>query len=242
MEPQIKKEPLNKKGFGIFVSENHTFGTDALLLADFAGAKKKDKAVDLGTGCGIIGFLFCRDEKCERVYGVDISDEAIMLCGKSVAENGLEDKFIPLCSDLNDLKGKMPFGENTLVTVNPPYKAPTAGIQNPDGKKRTARHEVACTLEDIIRVSSKLLQTSGRFCICHRPERTAELICLLKKYSLEPKRLRLVCQRTGEEPWLILVEAKKCAKENMRIEPVLYIEENGDYSEEMKRIYGDYKY
>jgi endonuclease-3 len=113
--------------------------------------------------------------------------------------------------------------------------------KNPDKVEMVARHEVECTLEDIIAVSSKLLQTSGRLCMCHRPERLSELMFLMSKYKVEPKRLRLVCQRKGEEPWLVLVEGRRCGNKGLRIEPTLYIEENGDFSDEMIKIYGSYK-
>ncbi len=239
MEQSIKKEPLGK-GFYINVSKNHTFGTDAIVLANFADARKNDSLVDLGTGCGIIPFLMLRDGNLNNAIGVDISDEACNLAEMTKNELGL-DKFTVINSDLNDLKGKTEFGKHTLVTCNPPYKAENAGLKNPNKRLRVARHEVACTLEDIVAVASKLLQTSGRFCICQRPERMAELMDLLRAYKLEPKRLRLVAQSVGREPWLIMIEAKKCAKTGLRIAPTLYVEENGNLSKEMIEIYGTYK-
>ena len=238
-EKLIKKEPLGN-GFFVYVSPRHTFGTDAVLLADFASARKKDTLVDLGTGCGIIPLLCLRDGNLKNAVGVDISPEAVLLAERTSRELRTEN-FTVLNSDLNELKGKIAFGCHTLVTCNPPYKAPNGGIKNPDGVKATARHEVDCTLRDIISVSSRLLQTSGRLCMCHRPERLAELMSLMREYKLEPKRLRLVCQRKGEEPWLVLVEGKKCANTGLRIAPTLYVEENGEFSPEMIRIYGAYK-
>lgn len=240
MEQSLTKfEPLGN-GFGLWVSNNHTFGTDAILLAHFARATKKDKAVDLGTGCGIIPLLMLRDGNLQSAVGIDISDEAIALAQKTKNELNLE-KLQLINSDLKALKGKIPFGCHTLVTCNPPYKAKGAGLQNPNERHKVARHEVECSLEDIIKASSKLLQTTGRLCICHRPERLCELLKLMSDNKIEPKRLRLVCQRQGEEPWLILVEGKRCAKSGMRIEPVLYIEENGKFSDEMISIYSYYK-
>ncbi len=235
----MKFEPLGN-GFGLWVSENHIFGTDAILLSNFAKAKPSDKMVDLGTGCGIIPLLMMRDGNLKSAVGVDISDEATDLAQKTKEELNLE-KFTVINSDLKDLKGKLPFGCHTLVTCNPPYKADGAGLQNPNERHKVARHEVECSLEDIIKVSAKLLQTTGRLCICHRPERLCELLKLMSDNKIEPKRLRLVCQRKGEEPWLVLVEGKRCAKSGMRIDPVLYIEEDGKFSDEMIKIYGKYK-
>ena len=239
MEQNLKKEPLGKDYF-VYVSPHHTFGTDAVLLSNFAAPKQKDKLVDLGTGCGIIPLLMLRENKPKEAIGVDISEEAIALLNKTIKELNISN-FKAINSDLNDLKGKVEFGCHTLITCNPPYKANGAGLKNPDAVEMVARHEVACTLEDIISVSSKLLQTSGRLCMCHRPERLAELMSLMSKYKVEPKRLRLVCQRKGEEPWLVLVEGRRSGNVGLRIEPTLYVEENGEFSPEMIEIYGVYK-
>ncbi len=235
----MKKEPIGN-GFSVWVSNNHTFGTDAILLSNFAKAKKTDKMVDLGTGCGIIPFLMLRDGNLQSAVGVDISSEAVTLANHT--KNDLNSEKIEFINaDLKDLKGKVEFGCHSLITCNPPYKANGAGLQNPNEKHKVARHETMCSLEDIIKVSAKLLQTSGRLCMCHRPERLCELLKLMSDNKIEPKRLRLVCQRQGEEPWLVLVEGKRCAKSGMRIEPTLYVEENGEFSKEMIDIYSYYK-
>ena len=238
-ESLIKREPLGN-GFYVNVTPHHTFGTDAVLLRHFAKPKSKDTLVDLGTGCGIIPLLALRDSAVKTAVGVDISEEAIFLANKTIKELEL-DNFKLIHSNLLDLKGKLNFGCHTLVTCNPPYKADGTGLKNPDTVESVARHEVACTLEDIIAVSSKLLQTSGRLCMCQRPERLSELMYLMTLYKVEPKRLRLVCQRKGEEPWLILLEGRRCGNKGLRIEPTLYVEENGAFSEEMIEIYGPYK-
>lgn len=239
MEQSIKKEPLGK-GFYVNVTPHHTFGTDAVLLANFAKARQRDKFVDLGTGCGIIPLILLRDNKTQSAIGVDISMEACMLAKKTIDELNIE-KFTVINSNLKDLKGKVQFGCHTLITCNPPYKAFNAGLKNPDKVEMVARHEIECNLEDIILVSSKLLQTSGRLCMCHRPERLSQLMCLMSKYKIEPKRLRLVCQRKGESPWLVLVEGRRCSNTGLVIEPTLYVEENGEFSKEMIEIYGAYK-
>ncbi len=239
MEQNLKKEPLGKD-FYLYVNKSHTFGTDAVLLSNFAAAKANDKMVDLGTGCGIIPFLMLRDGKLASAVGVDISEQAIALANKTKEELKIS-RFDAIKCDIKALKGQIEFGCHTLVTCNPPYKAPNAGLKSIGERERVARHEVACTLRDIIAVSAKLLQTGGRLCMCHRPERLAELMSLMSEYKVEPKRLRLVCQRKGEEPWLVLVEGRRCGKTGLRIEPTLYVEENGGFSKEMIEIYGAYK-
>ncbi len=239
MDQKLRKEPLGK-GFFVYVTDHHTFGTDAVLLSNFASAKLKDKMVDLGTGCGIIPLLMLREGNLKLATGVDISDEATVIACKTVADQNIEN-FRIVNSNLTDLKGKVEFGCHTLVTCNPPYKAPNGGLKNPDRVLQVARHETECTLEDIVSVGAKLLQTGGRLCMCHRPERLSELMSLMTKYKVEPKRLRLVCQRKGEEPWLVLVEGRRSGNIGLRIEPTLYVEEDGGLSREMIEIYGAYK-
>lgn len=235
----LKREPLGN-GVYIYTSPHHTFGTDAVLLADFAKRKKKDKVLDIGTGCGIIPFIMLRDGFKGEIFGVDISSEATQTAERTKEENGFSNLTL-INSDLKELKGKVEFGSFSLITCNPPYKADGAGIQSSDGQIKVARHETACNLNDIIGVCAKLLQTSGRLCMCHRPERLAELFDIMRMHKIEPKKLRLVCQRIGERPWLVLVEGRRSGNTGLVIEPVLYVEENGDFSEEMRKIYGPYK-
>lgn len=240
MDQGIELEPIGR-GYKILVSLHHTFGTDAVLLADFAAARYTDRMADLGTGCGIIPFLMLRDGLLNSAVGIDISPEAVSLAEKTAAECGFG-KFTAVCSNITKLKDKLQLGSFTLVTCNPPYKAAGAGLKNPDAVICTARHETECTLSDIISTAARLLQTGGRLCMCHRPERLAELMALMTEYKAEPKRLRLVCQRRGQEPWLVLVEGRRCGRSGLRIEPTLYVEdEKGNYSKEMLEIYGPYK-
>ena len=236
----FKKEPLGKD-FYTYVSKNHTFGTDAVLLANFAGTKKFKSICDLGTGCGIIPLILLRDQKTKESYGVEISEEACFLAQKS-ADEYTKGALKIICSDLNDLKGKIPFGEFELVTCNPPYKASGAGILSDNAADKKARHETMCTLENVIEVASSLLRSSGILCLCQRPERLSDMINLMRQYKVEPKRLRLVCKKSGTEPWLVLLEGKRDAKSGMRIMPPLFVyEENGEYTKEMLDIYGCYK-
>lgn len=235
----IKAEPIGN-GRYVYVSGEHTFGTDAVLLAYFAGAKDGDVAADLGTGCGIIPFLMLRDKKLASCVGVDISPAATELANAAAKEQGIG-TFTALTSDICDLKGKTEFGNKTLVTCNPPYKAAGAGIKAQNGARLTARQETSCTLEDIVAAAAKLLTSGGRLCMCQRPERLAELINLMSKHRVEPKRLRLVAKEPGSAPWLFLLEGRRDGKPGTVIEPTLYLYENGELSREMKRIYGPYK-
>lgn len=236
----IKKEPLGN-GFFINVSKNHTFGTDAVLLADFASSKKAKTHCDLGAGCGIVSMLLLRDNLVEQSVGVEISEEAVSLA-KITAEEYADGRFEPLCADIKETCGLLPLGSYGLVTCNPPYKANGAGIKSAGTADSAARHETLCTMEDIISTASRLLCSSGRLCMCQRPERLTDMMDLMRKYRVEPKRLRIVCKKVGEEPWLFLLEGRRDAKNGLRIMPPLFIyDENGSYTSEMIKIYGPYK-
>ncbi len=230
------------KGVKIIVSDIHHFSTDTILLSNFSNPKAKDKVIELGTGCGTIPLLITKNNQNQDITAVDIQTDACSLLQKSISLNGF-DNIKVINSDFKELKGKVPFGEFNLVICNPPYKEDGTGIHNPDSGKMTARHEVACTLEDIIRVSSSLLNFGGRLCMCLRPERLTDMLSLMRNYHLEPKRLRFVQQRQKKEPKLFLIEGRKGGKPGfMKVLPVLMIEdEKGNFSQEMLDIYGDYK-
>lgn len=232
----------------IIVSDTHHFSTDTILLADFARPKTSDCVIELGTGCGTMPLLWTRESSVKQITAVDIQEDAINLLSRSIAHNltnGIENVrcITPVLADLKNLKGICEFGHYNLVVCNPPYKLSGSGITNPDNQKLLARHEQSCTLDDICCGASKLLQFSGRFCICQRPERLADVMESMRKFGIEPKRLRLVQQRKNKEPKLFLLEGRRSGNRGfMQVMPTLFIEdEQGDFSEEMKQIYGLYK-
>ncbi len=235
-EAGVKKEPLDGKDFWIFVSRRHTFSTDSVLLADFAAPKPREKYLDLCSGCGIVPFLLLRDG-LQQAVGVEIEEEAVLLARQSAETLHLDDRATFLCSDLSDLSGKVEFGRFTLITCNPPYQPVGRGLASRESSDRAARHETRCDLSGIFRQVFRLLNTSGRFCLCIRPDRLSETLCRLHEAGLEPKRLRLCSHRRGKEPFLALIEARKCGGTGMRIADTLYLNENGDDSEEYHRIY-----
>lgn len=242
-----KIEPLGN-GIKIIVSDTHHFSTDTILLADFAAVKKNDKTADLGTGCGTIPLLWARHQPQLFVSAIDIQKNAIDMLKRSIdinSKNGIKavNNIHPIVADINNLNGICEFGSYNLVVCNPPYKLSGSGIKNPDAAKKIARHEEYCTINDICKTASKLLQFSGRFCICQRPERLTDVLLSLRANSLEPKRLRFVQQRKNKEPKLFLLEARRGGKPGfMQVLPTLFIEDdNGGFSDEMKKIYGCYK-
>ncbi|MCD7772115.1 MAG: methyltransferase [Oscillospiraceae bacterium] len=229
-------------GYNVCISQVHRFGTDAFLLANFAGARHKDKVADLCSGNGIIALLLSRDYQPAGIYAVEIQETAYTQLEKSIEASPDEaKKIIPIRSDLKEWTAPEKLD---LITCNPPYKADGAGIRNDSEASVIARHETACTIYDVCECAARSLKYGGRLCICNRPERLADVIEAMRKNKIEPKRLRTVHKDKSSEPWLILVEGRLGGSPFMRIEkPLLIKGENGEsYSEEMKRIYRLYEF
>ena len=225
----------------LVVSDSHTFGTDALLLAAFSAPKRKNTVCDFGTGCGIIPFYWLR-EGVEKVHAVEIQPLACDQLTRSIEMNSLEERFSLYNSDLRELKGKLEAGSFDLVTMNPPYTAEGHGIISETAADKIARHETSLELTDVFLAASRLLKFGGRMCICLRPERLTEAMMGMREAKIEPKRLRFVSQRDGKAPWLFLLEGKKGRKPGLIVENELHIENpDGSPSEEMKKIIGSYK-
>ena len=238
----IHLEPLGG-GLKIYVSDSYHFSTDTILLANFSKPKGNKHCVDLGTGCGTIPLLWLRENPALHISAVEIQDNACRLLADSVRLNGLENHIQVVNADLKQLDGILPFGAYDLVACNPPYKLSGTGIQNPETAKQIARHETECTLDDICEAAARLLNFGGKFCVCQRPERLADVMESMRRFDLEPKRLRLVQQRQTKAPKLFLLEGRKGGKRGfMDVLPTLLIEdEHGGFSQEMIEIYGDYK-
>ena len=225
----------------VAVSADHTFGTDAVLLAYFANIKRKDRALDMGTGCGIIPLLWLRDSAQSPVHCLDIQENAIAQVNAAIEYNKLGKRLAAHLCDLREISTSFSAEGFTLVTMNPPYKPLNTGFESLSESAKIARHEVTCNIEDAVKAANYLLTYGGRFCMCHRPERLVDVLTYMREYKLEPKRLRFVCDRQGEEPFLFLVEGKKGAKPFLRIEPDLVLKnEESRFSEEMLRVYGSY--
>ena len=215
------------------------FGVDAVLLSHFANVKKKHRVIDLCTGTGIVSFLVYGKYKPQEVIGLEIQDDMVEMANRSSKLNDTSDivKFVQ--GDLKDKALLDSLGRFDVVTVNPPYKLNNAGILNPNDKLAIARHEIMCNLEDVIVSARRLLKDNGRMFIVHRPERLADIFELMRKYKIEPKRVRLVQPNTKKAPNIVLVEGQRDGGAFLKWEETLYVyDDNGNYSEEINRIYG----
>lgn len=245
LEPGEAWEPLSPT-IRVIVSPRHRFNTDTILLAWFSAPRHKDICCDFGTGCGAIPLLWEARYQPRHTYAVELQADAVSMASRSVADNGLADRITVLHRDIRTLANDKtpPFCEGLdLIACNPPYMELGTGLVNPDEGKAIARHECQCTIDDICRSAARALRYGGKFCLCQRPQRLSVILAAMAKTGLEPKRLRLVQQRPDKAPSLFLIEGKKGGSPGMVVEPVLFIEgPDGDFSPEMQKIYGTYKY
>ena len=220
-------------------SRRFCFGMDAVLLSGFAKAKEGDQVLDLGTGTGIIPILMEAKTKAEHLTGLEIQPDSADMARRSVKLNRLEKKIDIVTGDIKEADSLFGAASFDVVTCNPPYMTEHHGITNPHSPKAIARHELLCTLEDVIRVSSRLLKPGGNFFMVHRPFRLADIIVLLRQYKLEPKRMKLVYPFVDKEPNMVLIEANRGGRAAMTVEkPLIVYKEQGVYTDEIYDIYG----
>lgn len=216
------------------------FGMDAVLLSAFACIKKGSEIADLGCGNGIISILLAGKTEASGITGIEIQEKVAEMAQRSIEMNQLGDRVKIITADLKNAPEILGLSSMDVVVTNPPYRTKDCGIANPDDTKAVSRHEILCTLEDVIQTSKKLLKPGGRLFMVHRPDRLVDLICLLRQYDMEPKRLRLVHPRIGAEPNMVLVEALRGGGKYIKVEKPLYIYEEGErYSKEVLSIYKD---
>ena len=225
---------------GVVVSKQHTFGTDAMLLASFANPKRNDIACDFGSGCGIIPFLWLRDGKCKEITAIEIQENG---CNQMLRSSELNetDKITILNRDLKEIDD-LKTGSFDLVTMNPPYKIENGGIKNDEEYATIARHETFCNMNDIAKSAARLLRFGGKLCICHRPERVFDAMFAMRENGIEPKTLRFVSKKGDTQPWLVLIEGKRGAKNGLKVEKNLVAyNDDGTLTDEMLSITEKYR-
>ncbi|MBQ9701301.1 MAG: tRNA1(Val) (adenine(37)-N6)-methyltransferase [Lachnospiraceae bacterium] len=238
--PGERVDDLQRKGYKIIQNEEKfCFGMDAVLLSSFTMVKPGEMVLDLGTGTGIIPILLEAKTEGQHFTGLEIQAESADMARRSVELNGLTSKIDIVEGDI--MEASKIFGKNTMnvVTVNPPYMNDLHGIKNPDMPKAIARHEVLCTLEDVVREGAAVLKQNGRMYMVHRPHRLVEIITMMTKYKLEPKRMRLVHPYKDKEANMVLIEALKGGKSMIKVEePLIVYEDVNVYTEELLELYG----
>jgi len=234
-------EDLQYQGYKIIQKKDgFRFGMDAVLAAYYARLAifPGDHVLDLGTGSGIIALLLAIKSEAARITGLEIQEEIADMAARSVKLNGLQDKVDIICGDLRNIKSIFPGAAFSHVVTNPPYKKAGSGLISAEDAMAVSKHEILCSLEDVIRNAAYVLKPKGFFTMVHRPDRLIDIIELMRKYKIEPKFMRFVHPSPGKAPNLVLIRAIKGGGPFLKIEEPLYVfNDSGAYTEEINRIY-----
>lgn len=233
-------DDLQRNGYRIIQNrDGFCFGMDAVLLSGFARVKERERALDLGTGTGIIPILLEAKTPGEHFTGLEIQKRSADMARRSVELNGLSDRISIVEGDIKEAVSMFGRASFDVVTSNPPYMTGSHGLVNPELPKAIARHEILCTLEDVISQAAGLLRENGRFYMVHRPFRLAEIMTVMVKYHLEPKRMKLVYPYIDKEPNMVLIEGLKGGRSRITVEkPLIVYKEPGVYTDEIYDVYG----
>lgn len=221
-------------------TQKFCFGIDAVLLANYVMEESiKNKSIlDLGTGTGIIPLILWGKSEPKEITALEIQRDMVEMARRSMKLNHLEDKIKVQWGDIKDPPKDILPNDYDILVSNPPYMENKRALVNPEESKAIARHEVLCTLEDLIRTAKRTLKPKGKFYMVHRAQRLVDILYLLRKWDMEPKKLRFIHPNKNKAPNLVLVQAIKGSKPNLIIEKPLYVyKENGNYTEEIYDIY-----
>lgn len=233
-------DDLERNGYRIIQDPGRfCFGMDAVLLSGFTRVKDGAEVLDLGTGTGIIPILLEAKTGAAHLTGLEIQVDSADMARRSVCLNGLENKIDIVTGDIKEAGERFGAASFDVITCNPPYMIGEHGLKNPEDAKAIARHEILCTLEDVAAQTARLLKPGGGFFMVHRPFRLAEIIVVLQKYKLEPKRMQLVYPFVDKEPNMVLIEARRGGRPRMTVEkPLIIYRKPGEYMPEIYDIYG----
>lgn len=233
-------DDLHRNGYKIIQNpEKFCFGMDAVLLSGFAKIKPSESTLDMGTGTGIIPILLAGKTKGQHFTGLEIQEESADMARRSVLYNELQDRIDIVTGDIKEASKLFGAGSFDVVTCNPPYMNYQHGLVNEAMPKAIARHEILCSLEDVIRETAKILKPNGRFYMVHRPHRLVEIFSVMRQYKLEPKRMKLVHPYVDKEPNMVLIEGLRGGNPMITIEaPLVVYQEVNVYTDEIYKIYG----
>ena len=215
------------------------FGTDSVLLADFAAPRKDEVAVDLGCGTGAIALLMAGHQPRMTVDAVELQPDVADMARRSVTLNGLEERVRAHCLDMREAWRTLGAGRYSLAVCNPPYGRSGAALESLSETVRIARHEGDLTPAAIARSAAMLLKNGGRFCAIYPAPRSYELMRAMDDSGIAPKRLRTVHGVAGRAPKFVLLEGVKQGGEGLHwLPPLVLRNEDGTFTEEWHRIYG----
>lgn len=234
-------DELNIKGYRLIQrNDGFRFGMDAVLLTGFTTVNQGEKHLDLGTGTGVIPILLEAKTEGRSYTGLEIQEDFVEMAIRSTQLNKIEQKVSIVHGDIKEADQLFPLSSLDVITSNPPYMDSGKGLVNPSSMKAIARHEVLCTLDDVVRVTSRLLKVGGRFYMVHRPHRLIEIFEVLRKYQLEPKRCQFVHSFVDKEATMVLIEAIRGAKPMIKIEaPLIIYSSPNVYTQDVRKIYNE---
>lgn len=240
LKPDERLDDLNRNGYRIIQNpKKFCFGMDAVLLSGFASAPAGSRVLDLGTGTGIIPILMAAKTGGEHFTGLEIQAESADMARRSVILNGLDEKIDIVEGDIKEASRIFGAASFDIVTSNPPYMQGGGGLKNPDLPKAIARHEILCTLEDVVREAAAVLKTGGHFFMVHRPTRLVDIFELMRRYKMEPKRMKMVHPYADQEANMVLVEGVRGGRPMLITEkPLIVYREKGVYTQEIYDVYG----
>lgn len=224
LKPGERLDDLQLNGLELIQNpEKFCFGVDAVFLSDFVNVKPGETVLDMGTGNGIIPVLLAAKTKGKKFTGLEIQPDIAEMARRSVIYNRLEERIEIVTGDIKEAAEIFKPAFFDVITTNPPYMLADHGLKNPDNAKAIARHEVLCSLDDILRESMRLLQDKGRFYMIHRPFRLTEILIKMNLYKIEPKRIQFIYPHIDREPSMVLIEGVRGAKPRVKIEPPIII-------------------
>lgn len=211
------------------------FSLDAVLLARFAAVPIRGRILDLCTGNGVIPLLLTTRTEAQ-IDGLEIQPRLVDMARRSVEANQLSDRIRVMEGDLRNWQRE---GEPyDAVTVNPPYLPMQSGEHKGNLHQAMARHELGCTLQEVIAACARHVRYGGKVSMVHRPARLVDLLTQMREHRLEPKRIRFVHPRAGQEANMVLIEAIKDGKPEVRLLPPLVVyEEDGQYTQELVDVF-----
>ena len=231
-----KVEDLGLKGYKIIQDKSgFCFGSDAVLLSRFVKIKKGARVLDMCSGTGIIPVLLWGMYELSEIQAIEIVPEVADMAGRTMGLNSLSDKIHVHCDDLKNAKKLFGAHAFDAVTCNPPYMNEGGGIVNPKDKLALARHEIACTLDDVVRCAKEVLKPCGKLFMVHRADRMCDVITTFRKYGIEPKRLSVVYPSEGKAANLILIEGAEGGRPQLKLESAIFMYDNeGNYIQSLK--------
>ncbi len=233
-------DDLQLKGLRLIQNpEGFCFGVDAVILAAFADVKRDHKVLDIGTGTGIIPILLAGKTGAASITGLEIQENMAEMAARSVKLNSLENRVNIVCGDVKKYGEYFAKSSFNVIVTNPPYTNKGCGLVNPHDSKAISRHEILCSLEDVVNAAAAMLVPGGQLAMVHRPERLADIICCMRSCGIEPKYLRMVHPKPFKKPTMILIKGNRGGKPELKVMEPLYVYNlDGTYSEEINRIYG----